>query len=192
MEMQIDDRQLIARVLAGSMKDYGVLLRRHVVRVHGFVGRMVTNAEDAEELTQNVFAKAYAHLADYDEERSAFVTWLQRIAYHEAIDHLRRSSEERLLSLDDDDADWQVADECMADEPFDDMRTERIELLRKAVLTLPKDDQMLLHLRYNDGKTLADIGFILDRQPDYLATRLQRIRKRLHKLIKQMEYHEKE
>ena len=189
--MQTEDRQLIRHVLAGSTKDFGLLLRRHAPRVRRFIGRMVTNREDAEELTQNVFVKAYGSLVCYDEVKSDFTTWLQRIAYHEAVDYLRHGDGERPLSLDSERGFEQVSDEEV-DTPFDDMRVGRVELLKRAILTLPHEDQLLLQLYYNDGKALKDISFILDRQPDYLATRLQRIRKRLHKTIRQLEKHEKD
>ena len=173
--MQTEDRQLIRHVLTGSTKDFGLLLRRHAPRVRRFIGRMVTNREDAEELTQNVFVKAYSSLG----------------CYHEAVDYLRHGDGERPLSLDSERGFEQVSDE-EADTPFDDMRVKRVELLKQAILTLPHEDQLLLQLYYNDGKALKDISFIFDRQPDYLATRLQRIRKRLHKTIRQLEKHEKD
>ena len=188
--MQKDDTHIIYSVLAGDVNAFGTLLSRYASRVRGVVGRMVASAEDAEELTQNVFVKAYEHLADFDERRSGFATWLNRIAYNEAVDYLRRKSPVSVLSIDEADWDLQMEGEEDADEAFDDFGNDRVELLRRAVLELPPQDRMLVHLYYNDDLPLREIGFILDRQPAYLATRLQRIRKRLYKTIKQLEQHE--
>lgn len=95
-----------------------------------------------------------------------------------------------MLPMDDEQADWQAEEGREAENPFEDTGNERVELLRRAILGLPPQDRMLVHLYYNDGQSLRDIAFILDRQPDYLATRLHRIRKRLYKTIKQLEQHE--
>ena len=185
-----DDTHIIYDIRAGDVNAFGTLLSRHASRVRGVVGRMVASVEDAEELTQNVFFKAYEHLADFDEKKSGFATWLNRIAYNEAVDYLRSKSPVSVLSIDEADWDLQMEGEEDADEAFDDFSNDRVELLRMAVLELPPQDRMLVHLYYNDDLPLREIGFILDRQPAYLATRLQRIRKRLYKTIKQLEQHE--
>ena len=188
--MQREDVHIIEKVLGGEVNEFGVLLSRYARKVRSFMGRMVANAEDAEELTQNVFLKAYRHLATFDAEKSKFSSWLSRIAYHEAIDYLRMRSPIEMLPMDDEQAIWQTEDgEAMGD-LFGNARKDRVELLRKAVLELPPQDRMLLHLYYSDELPLRDIAFILDRQPDYLATRLHRIRKRLYKTIKQLEQYE--
>ncbi|MCH5176326.1 MAG: sigma-70 family RNA polymerase sigma factor, partial [Prevotellaceae bacterium] len=80
---------------------FGTLLSRYASRVRGVVGRMVASVEDAEELTQNVFVKAYEHLADFDEKKSGFATWLNRIAYNEAVDYLRSKSPVSVISIDE-------------------------------------------------------------------------------------------
>lgn len=188
--MQKEDVHIIEKVLGGEVNAFGMLLSKYACGVRRFIGRMVANAEDAEELTQNVFLKAYRHLAAFDAGRSAFGSWLNRMAYHEAIDFLRRKSPMEMLPMDDEQADWQAEEGQEAENPFEDTGNERVELLRRAILGLPPQDRMLVHLYYNDGQSLRDIAFILDRQPDYLATRLHRIRKRLYKTIKQLEQHE--
>ena len=188
--MQKDDTHIVYDILAGDVNAFGELLSRHASRVRSVVGRIVASVEDAEELTQNVFVKAYEHLADFDERKSGFATWLNRIAYNEAVDYLRRKSPVSVLSIDEADWDLQMEGEEDADEAFDDFGNDRVELLRRAVLALPPQDRMLVHLYYNDDLPLREIGFILDRQPAYLATRLQRIRKRLYKTIKQLELYE--
>lgn len=172
------------------MNAFGTLLGRYASRVRGVVGRMVASGEDAEELTQNVFVKAFRHLADFDAGKSSFPVWIERIAYNEAVDYLRRKSTVPSLSIDDADMDLPAEDVDEAEVDFSDASSDRVELLHSAILGLPPQDRMLLHLYYNDGMPLREIGFILDRRADYLATRLQRIRKRLYKTIKLLEKNE--
>ena len=188
--MQKEDAHIIEKVLGGEVNEFGILLNRYALKVRSFMGRMVANAEDAEELTQNVFLKAYRHLATFDASKSGFGSWLNRIAYHEAIDYLRMKLSMETLSIDDEQADWQAEEDWDVEQPFEDAGSDRVELLQKAVLDLPPQDRMLVHLYYNDELPLRDIAFILDRQPDYLATRLQRIRKKLYKTIQKLEQHE--
>ena len=188
--MRIEDVHIIKKVLDGDVNAFGILLNRYARRVRSVIGRMVTNAEDAEELTQNVFLKAYRHLSTFDADRIGFGSWLNRIAYHEAIDFLRMRSPMEMIPMDNEQANWQAEEDWEAEQPFEDAGNDLVELLQKAVLDLPPQDRMLVHLYYNDGLPLQDIAFIFDRQPDYLATRLQRIRKRLYKTIKQLEQHE--
>ena len=100
MEQQNEtDQQLINRVLRdGRRADYAKLVDRYGARLFAFVATMVPCREDAEELSQDCFVKAYRQLSQYDAQRSSFYTWLRSIAYRLCLDHVRRlPPTERLL-----------------------------------------------------------------------------------------------
>ena len=78
----------------------------------------------------------------------------------------------------------------MADSVLNDSTPRRIEYLRQAIRRIPPDDQTLLHLYYIDDRPLKEIAYIIDRPSSYLATRLQRIRKKLYIMIKDMDQHD--
>ena len=86
--MEKSDREIIAEVLTGNTEEFGKLIERYGNRIYGLVLHIAGNREDAEELTSDTFLKAYARLAFF-RGRSAFSTWLYRIAYNTAISFRR-------------------------------------------------------------------------------------------------------
>ena len=172
------EQQRIRRILDGRSDEYGYFVRTYSAQVLDFVSRMVSNAGDAEELAQDAFVRAFRSLGQFD-GRSSWLTWVLRIAYHTALNHLKRQRQQ-WLSIDD---------LPLADTP-DDLSTdreERIQQLDAAIDRLPADEQLLLHLYYYDDRPLRDIAYIMDAEPGLLATRLHRIRKKLLLMMKESE-----
>jgi RNA polymerase sigma-70 factor (ECF subfamily) len=144
-----------------------------------FVGRIVAVQEDAEDVVQETFVTAYEHLNDYAPEKASMKTWLYRIAYHEALHHLRRRK--RLLEIPF------VVGEDVPDELPD---TTTAEQLDEAIQELPPEDQMLLQLYYFDQRPLKEIAYItgtacdsLNREVSRLSSQLHRIRQRLRIIL---------
>lgn len=174
--MLTDESQLIARILDGHAEDFGYFLERYSQEAFAIVVRLVPQQEDAEELVQDAFVRAFNRL-DTFEGRSSFSTWICRIAYTTAVSWLRKRRM-KYLSIDDQP---QLTD-AEVDEAFDD--ESRIEELRCAITLLKPDEQTLITLYYYDNRPLNDIAYILDVEPNVLATRLHRIRRKLYLLIK--------
>lgn len=174
-----EERQRIRRILAGRSDEYGYFVRTYSAQVLDFVSHMVSDAGDAEELAQDAFVRAFRSLGQFD-GRSSWLTWVLRIAYHTALNHLKR---QRLqwLSIDD----LPLADTTDGDLGTD--REERIQQLDAAIDRLPADEQLLLHLYYYDDRPLRDIAYIMAAEPGLLATRLHRIRKKLLLMMKENE-----
>ena len=174
--MLMDEQRLIARILDGHAEDYGYFLERYGGEVFTIVSRLVPNREDAEELTQDAFVRAYSRLDSFI-GRSSFSTWVCRIAYTVAVSWLRKKRI-KYLSIDD----HPHASDAEVDEVLDD--ESRLEDLRGAISLLRPDEQMLLELFYFESRPLADIAYILDVEPGTIATRLHRIRRKLYSLMK--------
>ena len=174
--MQADEKELIARILDGHAEDFGYFLERYSQEAFAIVVRLVPQQEDAEELVQDAFVRAFNRLETF-EGRSSFSTWICRIAYTTAVSWLRKRRM-KYLSIDDQP---QLTD-AEVDEAFDD--ESRIEELRCAITLLKPDEQTLITLYYYDNRPLNDIAYILDVEPNVLATRLHRIRRKLYLLIK--------
>ena len=174
--MQTDENQLIARILDGHAEDFGYFLERYSQEAFAIVVRLVPQQEDAEELVQDAFVRALNRLETF-ESRSSFSTWICRIAYTTAVSWLRKRRI-KYLSIDDQPklTDTEI-DETLDDE-------SRIEELRRAITLLKPDEQTLITLYYYDNRPLNDIAYILDVEPNVLATRLHRIRRKLYLLIK--------
>ena len=167
-----------------SKQDFAQLVRQHARQVIDFTARLLPDRQDAEEVAQDVFVKAYQQLDTFRGEAS-LLTWLQRIAYHEALDRLRRRRP-HTVDIDGPAALWEFAS-LAADDELSTGREERILLLEEAVSDLPPDDQLLLHLYYYDDRPLRDIAYIMEAEPNALGVRLHRIRKKLQTMIKQRE-----
>ena len=174
--MLMDEQQLIVRILEGHAEDYGYFLERYGGEVFAIVSRLVPNREDAEELTQDAFVRAYSRLDSFI-GRSSFSTWVCRIAYTVTVSWLRKKRI-KYLSIDD----HPHASDAEVDEVLDD--ESRLEDLREAISLLRPDEQMLLELFYFESRPLADIAYILDVEPGTIATRLHRIRRKLYSLMK--------
>ena len=181
----VDDMTLIRNVLDGQTEQFRPLADRHGQSVQQFVARMMSSAEDAEEVTQDALVSAFQSLHRFDEERASFRTWLLRIAYHTALKRLRKESRKRWIRMEVEMEDFPDLDK---DEPLNDITHERLALLRRAVSQLAPDDQMLLSLYYQDGHSLREIAFIIDCTDTYLRSRLQWLRKKIHQTIINIEH----
>ena len=183
------ERRLIDSVLHGHSEAFKALMDGYGDYVMRTVERMIASEAEAQEVVQDVFVGAYRTLNKYDSEKASFATWLTRIAYYKAGGYLRRRAKAMIYIEEHESLIAHVTDE-MADSVFKEATSKRIEYLRLAIRHIPPDDQTLLQLYYTDDRPLKDIAYILDRSPSYLATRLQRIRKKLYIMIKELEQHD--
>ena len=171
----MDEQRLIARILDGHESDYGYFLERYGGEVFAIVSRLVPNHEDAEELTQDAFVRAYSRLDSFI-GRSSFSTWVCRIAYTTTVSWLRKKRVKYLSIEDKQGLSDKEVDEVLDDE-------SRLDELREAIALLRPDEQMLLELYYFESRPIADIAYILDVEPGTIATRLHRIRRKLYSMI---------
>ena len=161
-----------------SKEDFAQLMRQHAAAVIDFTARLLPDHREAEEAAQDAFVKAFRQLPSFRGE-SSFLTWVQRIAYHETLDRLRRRRP-YLIDIDEVPATYE-------EEELSLEREERILVMEEAIDKLAPDDQLLLHLYYYDDRPLRDIAYIMDVEPNTLSQRLRRIRKKLLQMIKQKE-----
>lgn len=182
------EQRLIERVLQGHPEAFKMLMDGYGDYVMHVVERLISREEEAMEVVQDVFVGAYRTLKKYNPEKASFATWLTRIAYHKVADRLKRRGV--ILYIEEHESLITHVTDEMADSVFRDTTPRRIEHLRLAIRQIAPDDQTLLQLYYTDDRPLKDIAYILDRPPSYLATRLQRIRKKLYIIIKELERHD--
>lgn len=180
------DQQMIDRVLHdGQQADYALLVDCYRARLFAFVATMVTCREDAEELAQDCFVKAYARLAQYDSQRSSFYTWLRCIAYRLCLDHIHRHPG---VWFETDELTLQAISDDEADSVLDTDDDQRIRLLIEAIHRLPPTERLLVQQHYFEQQPLSVIAEVTDTDAGTLATRLHRIRKKLYQHIKTREH----
>lgn len=147
--------------------------------------RQVSNEQDAEELTQDTFLRAFSHIESYDPQRASLSTWLCRIAYRLTLDFLKRRRP-FVVSMEDTEV-WQtdISDEQLEAE-LSTGNEERIQRLELLIDDLPPDERMLLMLHYFENRSLDECSYIMDATPHALANRLYRIRKKLYKQLQKI------
>ncbi len=174
----------IAAAQAGREEGFRKLFSEFSGVVFRLVSRMLSDTSEAEELTQDVFMKAFATLQGFRKQGAGFEAWICRIAYNKAVDMLRSKPPRPILiedyAIGDDDEELTTFDNS---QELADSTENREEALVKAIAKLPEEEQTLLQLFYYEGKTLNDIAFITGVNATAVANRLSRTRKKLKKLI---------
>lgn len=156
--MQVDEKSLL-RLLADEKTQrqaFATLVSQYSEQLYRQIRRMVYDHEDANDVLQNTFIKAWQGLSSF-EGRSALSSWLYRIAINEALDHLRRKRiRETIL---EDGSPESIAARLMADDYFDG--DETAALLQQAVQQLPMVQRTVFQLRYFEAKKYSEIREIL-------------------------------
>ncbi len=137
-------------------KAFEQLVRQYSEPLYWKVRRIVLTHEDANDVLQNTFLKAWQGL-DHFHRDSLLNTWLTRIAINESIDFMRRQKKQLMVSTDDEDTG--VANTLMADEYFDGDETEA--QLQEAISRLPEVQRTVFMLRYYDEMRYSDISRML-------------------------------
>ena len=135
-------------------KAFEQIVRQYSEPLYWQIRRIVLNHEDANDVLQNTFIKAWTAIDTFQGD-AKIGTWLSRIAINESIDFLRRN--ERVVSSADEDLS--VANSLMADSYFDGTETEA--LLQEAIATLPDVQRTVFQLRYFDEMKYSDISRLL-------------------------------
>ena len=172
-----DDNETIRRVLSGDVAAYASLVAKHKNLVFSIVVKIVNNREDAEEISQDVFLKAYQSLNTF-ERKSKFSTWLYRIAYNAAISKTRKKKVE-MVAIEET-----VITNYSTDEIGRNMNeleeNDRQLILEKALQRLPEEDNLLITLFYKNENSIEDISDITGLSDSNVKVRLHRIRKKLY------------
>ena len=177
MSTGLTDIDIISRVIKGDQQAYAELVTRYQNYVFTLALRFTKNREDAEEVAQDIFVKAYRSLADF-KGKAKFSTWLYTIVYTTSITFLRKKKHE-VHSLDNEKI-FELADS--QDSGFSANQVEqksRVNMVNHAIAMLSPDDAQIIMLFYKGEQTLDEIGQILGLDPNTAKVRLHRARQRL-------------
>ncbi len=174
----IDDAQLIDQTLRGQTEAFGPLVLKYQDRLFNTVFHVVGHAEDARDIVQEALVQAFLKLDSF-EHRSAFYTWLYRIAFNAAVAHRRRRT---TVSMD-------RVREANPTNPAADGPAERLEgkercsQVRQALAQLPAEHRAVLVLREIDGCDYETIAEILELPIGTVRSRLHRGRLQLREAL---------
>jgi RNA polymerase sigma-70 factor (ECF subfamily) len=178
-----DELVLVRAAKAGDISAFEELVRRYDRNVFRIAQHITHNREDAEDVVQDAFLKAYENLAKF-QEQSKFYTWLVRIAVNEALMRLRRRRPERMVSLDED---VRTEDDTMKREIADwSPNPEQIytqgemhEILQRTIQGLPPGFRTVFVLRDVEGLSTEETAEALDLSIPAVKSRLLRARLQL-------------
>lgn len=170
------DNITVERILAGDTEAYRDIVSRHSGNVFSLVAGIVRNGQDAEEVTSDIFMKAFGQLHKFRSD-SKFSTWLYRIAYNTAISHVRRRREPAT------DIDERKMEGIAGDDEEALLREARMEQLEQALDRLPAAERSLIELFYMQDMSIDDISAITGDTPGNVKVKLYRTRKKLAALI---------
>jgi len=177
MSTGLNDNELISKVLSGDQQAYGSLVNRYQNYVFTLALRFTKNREDAEEVSQDIFIKAYRALADF-RGASKFSTWLYTIVNTTCITFLRKKRME-VHSLDNEKV-FEVADSQDSGMRANLVEQKsRISMVNNAIKMLSTDDAEVITLFYKGEQTLEEIAQILGIEANTAKVRLHRARTRL-------------
>lgn len=184
----VEDRELVEAVLEGDPSAYRGLVERYQSRVYALIVGMVRDREDARDLTQEAFVKAYNNLSRFRLE-SSFYTWLYRIAMNLAIDHLRKHKKRKHSEFDEQiashDSSGSLADAHTRESPR--RAVERKQLQNSILLALDKlspDHKQIILLREIEGLSYSEIAETLEVAEGTVMSRLFYARRKLQQLLK--------
>lgn len=178
------DLALITAVLNGNTAVYSDLVKRHQRFVFTLALRFTKNREDAEEVAQDCFIKAYRALGTF-KQTSKFSTWLYTITYTSAMTHLRKKKPET-VSLNDDENPVQLADPIADYYSLSAEKKSAYFYLNKAIDTLPPDDAAIITLFYKGEQSLEEIGITLSMATNAVKVKLHRARLKLKEKLKDL------
>lgn len=167
------DEDIIELVLRGDRNAYAVLIERYQHFVFTLATNIIQNREDAEEVAQDVFVKAYNSLQQYN-KNSKFSTWLYAICRNTCLSHLRKNKIETTPEtphISHDNVTKAV-----------EQRSEKL-ILQEAIKQLKKEEATVIQLFYLHEQTIEEIAHILDLSESNIKVRLFRARKKLKSII---------
>jgi RNA polymerase sigma-70 factor (ECF subfamily) len=181
------DAAMVAAVLEGDPEAYRVLVERYERRIYHVIYGMVRSPEDAKDLAQDAFVKAFQNLHRFRLE-AKFYTWLCRIAMNVAIDHLRKMKHRNHAEFDDarggSDGAQVVRLHSAKDDPSENVAGARMyKTIMDAVETLPDDQKQVLILREIEDMPYKEIAEVLDIPEGTVMSRLYYARRRLQEQL---------
>lgn len=187
-EQAKDDYKWVCKAVKGDQQAYTTLMNRYRGAIHQLVLRMVSNKEDAEDLTLEAFGKAFRKLPTYSPSY-AFSTWLFRIAVNNCIDHIRKKRG-TWYSIDDpgvsEDSQTSFSEclPCSTRDPEERyIRQQQLQLTRHIIGRLNEKYRLMIELRYFEELSYDEIATVLDIPLGTVKAQLFRAKEMLFELI---------
>jgi RNA polymerase sigma factor (sigma-70 family) len=177
MSTGLNDNEIISKVLSGEHQAYAGLVDRYQSYVFTLALRMVKTREDAEEVAQDVFIKAYKYLADF-RGASKFSTWLYTIVNNTCISFLRKKKLD-IYSLDNENVFERAQNQDSGLSANTVEQKSKLNMVHQAIAMLSPDDAQIITLFYKAEQSLEETAQVLGIETNTAKVRLHRARTRL-------------
>lgn len=186
-EKRQEDKRLIEQALQGNEKAFESLLKKYRNLVFSIMLKMVRNKQEAEDLTQEAFMKAFSSLATFNDE-FAFSTWLMKIASNNCIDFLRKRklktySIHEPINYKDEKIEIDIPDHDAGPERML-IQSERSRMIEEAINELPERYRYVVILRHKEEKSYEEIAEIMNLPLGTVKAQIFRAREILNKKLK--------
>jgi len=177
------DEAIIQRVLAGHIQDFRIIIEKHSHMAHRTAFSITNNHEDAQEIVQDAFMKAFSVLSSF-QGRSKFSTWLFRIVYHKALNHLEKTKNYKTIT----DLENIVDSEYLLNEDHWKrlVNRDQTKFLGLALGQLIPEDRLALSLYYLEEKDQKEISEITGWNLSATKVRIHRARTKLSREIEKI------
>ncbi len=182
-----DDARLIHEALRGNQGAYKQLMKKYHDQIANVIYRVIHQKEHVEDLTQEVFIKAFGSLKSFNEEY-AFSTWLYKIATNSSIDFIRKKklttfSIDKPIALEESDYTFELPDSTYEPDRHIIQRQRSI-LLDEAIQRLPEKYRRVIILRHNEERDYSEIAKILKLPIGTVKAHIFRARELLYKYLR--------
>lgn len=176
----LSDEVIVARVRAGEVRLFELLMRRYNQRMYRVIRSVLGSEEETEDVMQEAYVNAFAHLGTF-EFRAQFSTWLVKIALYEAYARKRRAARHTALSDPESEEDAMTAPLRTPEDRASDR--ELSTFLEEAITALPEGFRSVFVLRAVEELSQAETAEVLDIAEETVKTRLHRARGRLQEAL---------
>ncbi|MCS6845854.1 MAG: sigma-70 family RNA polymerase sigma factor [Caldilineales bacterium] len=181
-----DEAALVKRAANGDADAFGTLYLRHLDAIYRYVRLRVGNARDAEDLTEQVFLKAWEALPSYRQRGLPFASWLYRIAHNAVVDFHRRPSPEVPLAAADHPSGGGSSRGAGALDTI--IQESEVAALAEAIRKLPEEQQQVIVLRFIEGLSHAEVARIINKSQGACRVIQHRALSALHRLLTEADH----
>jgi len=168
---------LIDGAANGNADAFGKLYDLHVERVYRHIYYRVGNTDDTEDLTQQVFLKAWKAIGRYKKTASPFLAWLMRISHNLVIDYYRTKKDMSYLDCELELKDSGASPGRLAEKRFDQQQ------LRKIIMKLPEEQQQVILMSFIEGFSYTEIASALGKKEGNIRVIMHRALKKMRQML---------